>query len=82
MVAGFNGVEQVQDLARSNHSIVELAKMDAEMVEMLDFTEGPDGKTVIERKSNSITAKDNKCGDSPCSSHWSSCGGSSSSSTG
>ena len=29
---------------------------------MLEFTEGPDGKTVIERKRKSIIAKDNKYG--------------------
>ena len=39
-----------------------LSKRDAETAEMLEFIEGPDGKTVIERKRKSITAKDNKCG--------------------
>ena len=39
-----------------------LSKRDTETAEMLEFTEGPDGKTIIERKRKSITAKDNKCG--------------------
>ena len=40
----------------------ELAKIDAEAAEMLEFIADPDGKTVIERKRKSIIAKDNKCG--------------------
>ncbi|WP_400204491.1 IS1634 family transposase [Methanomethylophilus alvi] len=39
-----------------------LSKRDAETAEMLEFSEGPDGKTVIGRKRKSITAKENKCG--------------------
>lgn len=37
--------------------IVGLAKIDAEAAEMLEFTEGPDGKTVIERKRKSISPR-------------------------
>ena len=39
-----------------------LSKRDTETAEMLEFIEGPDGKTVIERKHKFITTKDNKCG--------------------
>lgn len=39
-----------------------MSKKDAETAEMLDISEGQDGKTEVERRRKSIAAKENKCG--------------------
>lgn len=39
-----------------------LSNRDRETAEMLDLSEGPDGKVVCERKRKSVTAKENRCG--------------------
>ncbi len=39
-----------------------LSRKDQEAAEMLELSEGPDGKVVCERKRKSIAAKENRCG--------------------
>ncbi len=39
-----------------------MSKKDAMTAEMLEISEGPDGKTVVERRRKSIATKENKCG--------------------